>query len=629
MQDLGAIWLADGRCRFRVWAPFSESVHLKILGTTESMVCMERKQLGYYTAIVDGVTPGTRYRYQLANGKEFADPASRFQPEGVHGPSEVVQPQFEWRDEYWFGLPIESYVIYELHTGTYTPEGTFDAIIPHLDELADIGITAIELMPIAQFPGSRNWGYDGVYPFAVQNSYGGPVALKRLVNACHERGLSVVLDVVYNHIGPEGNYLPQFGPYFTDRYRTPWGPALNFDDAHSDEVRHFFISNALEWIRVYHIDALRLDAVHAILDHSALNFLEELGEAIHEEGVALNRRVYVIAESALNDTRVIRSTDLGGYGLDSQWNDDFHHALHTLLTKEREGYYIDFGDFQHMAHAFSEGFVYSGHYSVTRGRRHGNSSRSVPPVKFVVYAQNHDQIGNRMMGDRLRQLAGFEAFKLAVGIVLLSPFLPLLFMGDEYGETAPFQYFVSHSDPELVEAVRRGRKAEFSSFKWANEAPDPQDEKTFEASKLNHGLKKDPRHAALVSYHKELIRLRKGLPALRRLSKETMDVLSFEEDRVLAVRRWNGNNEVFAIFNFNDHEVGKFRNVPYGKWHKLFDSSDARWMGSGTAAPDVLETALNGLKLGPYGVVLYEKEIQEDWKLDESRISNSKSEIGN
>jgi maltooligosyltrehalose trehalohydrolase len=326
----------------------------------------------------------------------------------------------------------------------------------------------------------------------------------------------------------------------------------------------------------------------------------------------LNRRVYVIAESALNDTRIIRPPELGGYGLDAQWNDDFHHSLHTLLTREREGYYIDFGDFQHMAQAFSEGFVYSGHYSVNRGRRHGNSSRGVPPAKFVVFAQNHDQIGNRMMGERLSHIASFEANKLASSVVLLSPFVPLLFMGDEYGETAPFQYFVSHSDPRLVDAVRQGRKHEFAAFKWRGEPPDPQDEKTFNQSKLNHSLKKQPRHHALLAFHKELLLLRKSLPALRCLSKDRMDVVSFEEDCVLAVRRWDGANEVLTIFNFNDRAVNRFQNIPFGVWHKRFDSAETRWMGQGAIAPDVLETASHdALALQPHGVLVYEKKIEE------------------
>ncbi len=612
MTDLGAVCLDDERCRFRVWAPRSEGVDLHILYPQDRSIRMQQKPAGYHQAIVDAVKPGMRYKYRLASGKELPDPVSRYQPEGVHGPSQVIDRRFDWQDRHWFGLPIENYIIYELHTGTFTPEGTFEAVIPHLDELAETGITAIEIMPVAQFPGARNWGYDGVFPFAVQNSYGGPAGLKKLVNACHQRGLAAILDVVYNHIGPEGNYLPQFGPYFTDHYKTPWGPALNFDDAYSDEVRHFFISNAVEWITDYHFDALRLDAVHAILDHSALNFLEELAERVHEQGTALNRRVYVIAESALNDTRVIRPSELGGYGLDAQWNDDFHHSLHTLLTKEREGYYADFGDFQHMAQAFSEGFVYSGRYSVNRGRRHGNSSRGIPSVKFVVFAQNHDQIGNRMLGERLSQLVSFEASKLASGIVLLSPFVPLLFMGDEYGEKAPFQYFVSHSDKNLIEAVRRGRREEFASFKWSGEPPDPQSEETFRRSRLNHALKKEPWHREVLEYHKELIRLRSTLPALRSLSKEKMDVVTFEEERILAVRRWNRNNETLAIFNFNDREVQLVHPMPYGVWRKRLDSDDPRWKGQGARVPDIMEFGSGStLALQPYAVLLFEKEIKD------------------
>jgi maltooligosyltrehalose trehalohydrolase len=611
-QDLGAVLLENGRCRFRVWAPLSERVHLHIVAPRDFVVCMEPKQFGYHTATVEDIQFGAKYLYRLSSGKEFPDPVSRYQPDGVHGPSTVIDPHFEWHDKRWFGLPIEKYVICELHVGTFTPEGTFDAVIPHLDQLADTGFTAIELMPVAQFPGSRNWGYDGVYPFAVQNSYGGHYGLKKLVDACHERGLAAILDVVYNHMGPEGNYLSQFGPYFTDRYNTPWGSAVNFDDAHSDEVRHFFISNAVEWIRDYHFDALRLDAVHAILDHSALNVLEELGDAVHGQGTLLNRRVYVIAESALNDTRVIRPTELGGYGVDAQWNDDFHHSLHTLLTGERQGYYVDFGDLQHLSHAFSEGFVYSGRYSVTRRRRHGNSSRDIPAVRFVVFAQNHDQIGNRMMGERLSELVSFEGCKLAASVVLLSPFVPLLFMGDEYGEKAPFQYFVSHSDPQLVESVRCGRKKEFSSFQWRGEPPDPQDESTFRRSTLNHSLKTDGKHRVLQEFHKELMRLRQTIPALYCLSKDKMDVVSRGEDRVLEVRRWNGNSEVLTIFNFNDHETRLFRNVPQGVWHKRLDSSDSRWLGNGATVPDLVDgTQIRSIALQPHTVLLFETELED------------------
>ena len=611
MRELGAVWLDDHRCRFRVWAPLSENVSLHLVAPDDRVVPMESQKLGYYKTVVESLPSNARYFYRLSDGREYPDPVSRYQPEGVHGPSQAVDSRFEWNDFHWAGIPIEKYVIYELHVGTFTANGTFEAAIPHLRELESLGITAVELMPVAQFPGDRNWGYDGVFPFAVHNSYGGPTGFKAFVNACHRLGIAVILDVVYNHLGPEGNYLAHFGHYFTHRYKTPWGPAVNFDDTHSDEVRRFFVSNALEWITDYHIDALRLDAVHSIIDHSALNFLEELGEAVHEQGTTLSRRVYVIAESALNDTRIIRPVELGGFGLDAQWNDDFHHSLHTLVTKEREGYYADFGNFQHMAQAFSEGFVYSGHYSVNRGRRHGNSSRNVPPMRFVVYAQNHDQVGNRMKGERLKQLVSFEAYKLSSSTVILSPFIPMLFMGDEYGETAPFQYFISHSDPDLIAAVRRGRKEEFAAFRWQGEPPDAQDEKTFWHSKLDHRLKDNPSHRTLLAFHKELIGLRKNLPALRRLSKDKMDVVSVEEQRILVVRRWHGDSEVLVIFNFADQAVERFRNIPFGAWRKRFDSSDKHWMGPGAVAKDVIETPHGELRLQPHGVLLYEKQIEE------------------
>ena len=366
-----------------------------------------------------------------------------------------------------------------MHLGTFTEEGTFDAVIPYLEELKDLGITAIELMPVAQFPGDRNWGYDGVDLFAAQNSYGGPQSLKHLVDSCHARGLAVVLDVVYNHPGPEGDYLGDFGPYFTQRYRTPWGAALNFDGAYSDEVRRFFIENALYWITECHIDALRLDAVHAILDHAARTFIEDLVTAVQERAEQLNRRVYLIAESSSNDARLITPRHAGGLGSDAQWCDDFHHSLHTLLTGELNGYYQDYGQVSHLAKAVREGFVYAGEYSSYRRRSHGTSSQGIPAHLVVVRAQNHDQVGNRMLGDSLGRLVGFESLELAAGVLLLSPFVPLIFMGEEYGEAAPFPYFISHTDSNLVEAVRQGRREEFDAFQQEGDPPDPQDEATF------------------------------------------------------------------------------------------------------------------------------------------------------
>jgi maltooligosyltrehalose trehalohydrolase len=607
--SLGATSLGEGRCKFRVWAPMHQRVEVRIVSPQERIISLEKGEFGYHVGIAERVNPGDRYLYRLDGQKERPDPASRFQPEGVHGPSEVVDPQFPWEDGPWLGLPLQDCVIYELHVGTFTPEGTFQSIIPHLDELKNLGITAVELMPVAQFPGNRNWGYDGVYPFAVQNSYGGPEGLKRLVNECHGRGLAVVLDVVYNHLGPEGNYLWDFGPYFTDRYKSLWGNAINFDGPHSDGVRRFFIENAIYWVREFHVDALRIDAVHAILDFSAQPFLEELASTVHDEAERLNRRVHLIVESALNDTRVIRSRELGGYGLDAQWNDDFHHALHTLLTGERTGYYQDFGQLSDLAKAFREGYVYSGEYSSYRQRRHGNPSRDIAAHKFVVFAQNHDQVGNRMQGDRLGQLVCLERMKLAAGVVLLSPFIPLLFMGEEYGETAPFPYFISHSDTALIEAVRRGRRDEFAAFGWAHEPPDPQDESTFLQAKLNHDQRHEGYYRVLLEFHRELIRLRKDIPALAHLSKDDMEVFDYEREKVLVIRRRNGPDEAVGIFHFDDESAARSISLPGGQWAKRLDSADTCWQGPGSQIPaKIISDGEMALTLSPYSFVLFVKE---------------------
>ncbi|MBI2953654.1 MAG: malto-oligosyltrehalose trehalohydrolase [Chloroflexi bacterium] len=587
---LGATYLGNGRCSFLVWAPLVSTVEITLVSRrNKKVVAMEQATHGYHHAVVEGVNPGAHYFYRLDGQKERPDPASRYQPDGVHGPSQVVDPAtFTWQDQHWFGRPLQDLVIYELHVGTFSPEGTFDAIIPYLDELRDLGITAIELMPVAQFPGGRNWGYDGVQPFAVQHSYGGPEGLRRLVNACHLRGLAVVLDVVYNHLGPEGNYFADFAPFFTDAYLTPWGKAINFDGPDSDDVRRFFVENATHWFAEFHVDALRLDAIHAIKDFSATPFLQELATATHSLAERLNRRLHLIAESDLNDARVIRSPEIGGLGLDAQWSDDFHHALHSLLTGERAGYYQDFGGVGHLARAFREAFVYSGQYSPFRRCRHGNSPRLNSARQFVVCSQNHDQTGNRMLGERLSQLVAFESLKLAAGAVLLSPFVPLLFMGEEYGETAPFQYFTSHSDRALIEAVRKGRREEFATFNWQGEVPDPQAETTFLRSKLRHHLRRDGHHRALWEFYRELIRLRAALPPLAHLSLESIDVASDEETKTLFVRRWTQQDQVFMLFNFGDGEAVVPVRVQPGQWRKEMDSSEQRWLGGGSLLPQQL-----------------------------------------
>jgi maltooligosyltrehalose trehalohydrolase len=508
-------------------------------------------------------------------------------------------------------LPLRDYLIYEVHTGTFTADGTFEAMIPRLEELKVLGITALELMPVAQFPGTRNWGYDGVYPFAVQNSYGGPEGLKRLVDACHQRGLAVVLDVVYNHLGPEGNYLGDFAPYFTDRYRSPWGQAINFDGAHSDEVRRFFVENALYWVMEFHVDALRIDAVHAILDFSAKPFLQELAQAVHCQAELLNRRVYLIPESSLNDARLVRAPELSGFGLDAQWNDDFHHALHSLLTGERAGYYEDFGEIRHLAKALSEGFVYSGEYSSYRRRHHGNSSVSIPGHRFVVFAQNHDQVGNRPGGERLSRLVSFEAGKLAAGVVLLSPYIPLLFMGEEYGETAPFEYFVSHSDQSLIDAVRRGRREEFTASRWRGKPADPQDESTFLRAKVNHDLRCKGSHRVLLEFYRELIRLRRQVPALRMQLKENLEVQGFEAERVLKIRRWSDTEEVAAVFHFGEETKTLPISLPKGRWDMIFDSAAERWQGPGGRGSGQLTSSGNvTLSLAPWSFVFYLRDFR-------------------
>jgi maltooligosyltrehalose trehalohydrolase len=590
--SLGAIPL-ENRTRFRVWAPLARTVELDLGGKVR--VPLEPREHGYFEAEVEGVGPGTRYLYRLDGGNGLPDPVSRCQPESVHGPSMVVDRRFDWTDGGWEGVRLEDHILYELHVGTFTPEGTFDAVLPHLDRLAgDLGVTALELMPVSQFPGRRNWGYDGVLPYAVHSGYGGPDGLKRLVDAAHARGLAVVLDVVYNHLGPEGNYLSQFGPYFTTRYQTPWGLALNFDGPDSDPVRRFFVENALGWIADFHVDGLRLDAVHAIADNSERPFLQELGAEVADLAEGLGRRVHLFPESDMNTLFYLRPREQGGCGFDAQWTDDFHHSLHTLLTGERSGYYQDFGTLDQMAKAMAGGFVYTGQYSPYRRRRHGVPADGIEGRHHVVCIQNHDQVGNRMKGERIASLVDFESLKLAAGAVLLSPFLPLLFMGEEYGETAPFLYFVSHSDRELIEAVREGRKGEFASFGWREEPPDPQAGETFERSRLDHALREQGRHAVLYAFYRELIRCRQSIPALANLSKLDQEVQVFDGAGVLHVRRELAGSEVLAVFNFSTEPQDL--SVPADGWQRLLDSAAGRWGGPGEPEPG---------RMAPRSVVLF------------------------
>ncbi len=603
---IGATRLPGGEWQFLVWAPLVHQVAVHLLEPKERIIEMERGERGYFSTTIEDLPPGTRYFYRLDNSRDLPDPASRYQPGSVHGPSALVDlSSFHWSDKAFTPPSLERSIFYELHVGTFTPEGTFDAVIERMDGLVDLGITTLEIMPVAQFPGSRNWGYDGVFPFAPQNSYGGPQGLQRLITAAHERGLAVALDVVYNHLGPEGNYLGAYGNYFTSRYHTPWGDAINYDGAGSDEVRRFFIENALYWIRDYHFDVLRLDAVHGIFDFSARHFLEELKVSTDQLSAQVGRRIFLIAESDLNDSRMLLPRNRGGYHLDAEWSDDFHHSVHTLLTGEKTGYYQDFGRVSDFALVLDSGWCYTGQYSQFRQRHHGNSPHGISADHFVVCNQNHDQIGNRASGERLGQLVDFESLKLAAGITLLSPFVPLLFMGEEYGEQAPFQYFTSHLDHDLVEAVRRGRHQEFAAFGWQDSVPDPQDSGTFKRSKLQAELKNVEPHATLLRLYRELIRLRKTY----HLGGDAVRYISQVGEGCLALLREDIRSRLLILFNFSA-SLSPVDLSPWpGTWRTLIDSASPEWSRPAKQCHQ-LSTQPTSTKLHPHSFIVLEANAQ-------------------
>jgi maltooligosyltrehalose trehalohydrolase len=521
---------------FRLWGPQATKVELTLDGT---QIPMTAGADGWWTAEVVSAGPGTDYAFILDDSHPLPDPRSSWQPQGVHGPSRVLDHgAFAWTDERWQPGPLASAMLYELHVGTFTPAGTFEAAIERLDHLVALGVTHVELMPVAEFPGRRGWGYDGVDLYAPHHAYGGPEGLKRLVNACHAKGLAVLLDVVYNHLGPAGNYLECFGPYFTARHQTPWGPAVNLDGPGSEEVRRFFCDNALMWLRDYHLDGLRLDAVHALMDTSAVPFLEQLAAEVHALEAHLGRHLVLIAESDLNDPRLLRPPELGGYGLTAQWSDDFHHALHAVLTGERAGYYADFGSLADLAKALTGAFVYDGRYSRFRDRRHGRPTTGLTGHHFLGYLQNHDQIGNRAQGERSSHLLSPGRLKIAAALVLTAPFVPLLFQGEEWGASMPFQYFTDHEDAELARAVSEGRRSEFAAFGWAPaEVPDPQEPPTYLRSRLDwRELACEP-HASILDWHQRLARLRRQSPTLADGRMDQVRVRFDEAARWLTVVR--------------------------------------------------------------------------------------------
>ncbi|MFN2570863.1 MAG: malto-oligosyltrehalose trehalohydrolase [Gemmatimonadales bacterium] len=498
---------------FRVWAPQAGAVSLG-LDTQTLRMMRDEKAKGWWHVEAEA-SAGALYRFMLDDGEQLADPRSLSQPEGVFGPSAVVDhAAFAWHDAGWQPPPLDSAVIYEMHVGSFTPDGTFDSAIARLDHLTALGITHVEIMPVNEFTGSRGWGYDGVFLWAPHHRYGGPEGLKRLVDACHARGLAVLLDVVYNHFGPEGNVVHRYGPYTTDQYQTPWGPAVNLDQPGSDEVRRFFCDNALMWLRDYHCDGLRLDAVHPLYDRSAIPFLEQLATETRALSAHLGRLLVLIAESNLNDPRMVRSQDAGGFGITAQWNDDFHHAVHVALTGEQMGYYVDFTPLHDLARSLQRGYVYEGQYSRFRDRMHGRPA-SLSGQQLVASLQNHDQVGNRADGARLSQIMPLRRCQAAATLLLTSPFIPLLFQGEEWGASTPFPYFCDHKDPELARAVSEGRKKEFAEFADADAVPDPEDARTGASATLCWDESTRGDHAELLAWYRALIAVRRAEPDLR------------------------------------------------------------------------------------------------------------------
>jgi maltooligosyltrehalose trehalohydrolase len=553
---------------FEVWAPGAATVAVRIDGRDSAMA---RRDAGYCSVSVADVQAGAGYSFILDNGQPLPDPRSAWQPCGVHGPSRLVDhSSFEWSDQHWQARPLSGAIVYELHIGTFTPAGTFRAAIECLEHLVQLGVTHIELMPIAEFSGDWGWGYDGVDLYAPHHAYGAPDDLKALVDACHGEGLAVLLDVVYNHFGPAGNYAGQFGPYTTEAYKTPWGPAVNLDHAGSREVRRFFCDNALMWLRDYHFDGLRLDAVHAFIDHSAIHFLEQLSTEVDALASQYGRHLVLIAESDLNDPRIVTSRDANGYGIDAQWSDDFHHALHSVLTGEHNGYYEDFGSLAQLGKAMRQAYVFDACYSPHRDRIHGRAPLKLSGHRFVGYAQNHDQVGNRAQGERLSHLVSVGRQKIAAALVLTSPFVPMLFQGEEFGASTPFLYFTHHEDGDLARKVSEGRRSEFQAFGWNPEqVPDPQDPATFERSKLDWSEVHTEPHASLLRWHKDLIALRRSQPPLADGRMHEVETRFDERAKWFCVRR----GDVEVICNLNSDRQA----IPIGRQPSHVLASEIDW----------------------------------------------------
>jgi maltooligosyltrehalose trehalohydrolase len=577
-MSIGSHYLHGEKTKFTVWAPLKNNMILHIVHPSEQKIQMQKDEWGYFHAEAKA-DAGCRYFFRPEDETDYPDPASKFQPLGVHGPSEVIDDFFAWSDRDWKAIPFNELILYELHIGSFTKDGTFEAAIDKLDHLKNTGINAIEIMPVAQFPGNRNWGYDGAFSYAVQNSYGGPLAFKKLVNECHKKGIAVFLDVVYNHLGPEGNYLEMFGPYFTDHYKTPWGKAINFDGEYSDGVREYFSENALYWFEYFHLDGLRFDAIHGVYDMGAFHFWQMMHTKIRQLEERTGRTFYTIAESDYNDPKVIRAIETGGYGFTAQWMDDFHHALYTLTDiEEGKKLYADFGKITQLAKAFKDGFVHSGEYVGFRKRKFGSSSAGISGNNFVVFTDNHDQAGNRVTGGRLTSLINFEKIKLSSAACMLAPYIPLLFMGEEYGEEAPFFYFVNHGDEKLIELVREGRKKEFEHHGWKEDPPDPFDEKTFLHTKLQWNKVNEGRYEIIHRWYKQLIQFRRTHKAFQSFDKDDIWVNVIGNMLHVCRRSACQKFECNLLFNFSEEASLPFTSPGSPGWKKILDSNDDQWL---------------------------------------------------
>jgi maltooligosyltrehalose trehalohydrolase len=582
-MQVGAVYNKE-YCEFTVWTPNQSNVKL-LLEENNQLIDMTNKGDGYWMTRVEHAKLDTEYMFQLEAKPPKPDPASHFQPKGVFGPSRVIDhKKFVWKDTAWHGLDFKELIFYEIHVGTFTPEGTFNAIQKRLKEISDFGINALEFMPVTQFSGSRGWGYDGVFPFAVQNSYGVPDDLKALINQCHQMGISVFLDFVYNHIGPEGNVLNDYAPYFSSERMTTWGPTINLDGANSGGVRNYFLENTLHWFRDYHIDGTRLDAILWIADRSSKHFLAELNQAVKEYAKKVNRQLYMIAETGYNEPIVLTSMETGGYGFDAQWLDDFQHSLFTQLTNEKASYYKDFAQLEHLLDAITDAYVYVKKPPEFRRRQPNESFRQIPAFKLVVFSQNHDQIGNRLWGDRLASISGYEAAKVAAGLVLLSPYVPLLFMGEEYGETAPFLFFTDYSDKNLANAIREGRRKEFTDFHWTGTVPDPQSIECFVKSKINWEKRGQDVTGKIAAYYKTLLDLRKKVPAFQAGEDRNIKAATMQ-GKVLVIERQKDTSNALILANLGKEKQAIQTQFKEGS-RKILDSTSPVFAGAGMSLPE-------------------------------------------